>query len=228
MAVLGVDACRSGWAGIVLGDDGTVSGRYAPHIDHLVSRAAELAEVTVVAVDIPVGLPDTGRRRADTLAREVVGPRWQSVFLTPVRAAVSEPTYAAATRRHREVTGESISRQAFALLARVAEVDAYARVAAVRVIEVHPEVSFATLAGGYLPGRKKSWAGAALRRALLARAGLVVPDDLGELGHHAAVDDVLDATVAAWSARRYATGTARCYPDPPEVFSDGHSSAIWA
>jgi hypothetical protein len=30
------------------------------------------------------------------------------------------------------------------------------------------------------------------------------------------VDDVLDAAVAAWTARRLADGTARCLPDPPD------------
>jgi len=41
-----------------------------------------------VAVDIPIGLPDTGRRRADVQARQAVGGRRSAVFLTPVRAAL--------------------------------------------------------------------------------------------------------------------------------------------
>ena len=225
MAVLGVDACRSGWIGIVLGDDGAVSGAYATDVATLVARAAEL---TVVAVDMPIGLPDSGRRAADVLARTVVGPRWQSVFLVPVREALRETTYAAAARRSRELTGNGVSRQAYALRPRLFEVDEWVRSTATRVIEVHPEVSFATLAGTHLPYGKKSWAGASLRRALLAAEGIVIPEDLGEAGEEAAVDDVLDAAVAAWSARRYASGIARSYPDPPEVFSDGHASSIWA
>jgi len=50
----------------------------------------------------------------------------------------------------------------------------------------------------------------------------------GEAGDKAAVDDVLDAAVAAWSARRYAEGTATALPAPPEVFDDGPAAAIWA
>src|SRR5687768_8917371 len=76
--------------------------------------------------------------------------------------------------------------------------------------------------------RQEMLGGVVLRRRLLAREGVAIPDDLGELGEHAGVDDVLDAAVAAWSARRYAAGIARSYPDPPQVFSDGHPSAIWA
>jgi predicted RNase H-like nuclease len=43
----------------------------------------------------------------------------------------------------------------------------------------------------------------------------------------AGVDDVLDAAIAAWTARRVASGQARAVPDPPERFSDGLPCAIW-
>jgi predicted RNase H-like nuclease len=228
VAVLGVDACPGGWAGILLEDDGTVHGVYAVGVAALVSNAAALAEVAVMAIDMPIGLPDASKRKADVLARSAVGPRWPSVFLTPVRAALQEPSHAAATRRSRELTGDGVSQQAFALRHRIMEVDRWVRSAAVPAIEAHPEVSFATLAGAHIRHGKKTWAGAALRRALLAQHGIVIPDDLGQVGEQAAVDDVLDAAVAAWSARRYAAGAARSYPDQPERFSDGHPCAIWA
>jgi predicted RNase H-like nuclease len=228
VAVLGVDACRGGWAGVVLDDDLSVHGVYAIDIGTLAAHAASAADVAVIAVDMPIGLPDTGQRTADKLARREIGPRWPSVFMTPVRAALLETGYAAATRRSQALAGAGISQQVFALRPRLFEVDEWVRLATEPVIEVHPEVSFATLAGTPLPYAKKRCAGVAQRRQLLAREGIAIPDDLGRLGEHAAVDDVLDAAVAAWSARRYAAGVARSYPDPPEVFSDGHSSAIWA
>jgi predicted RNase H-like nuclease len=228
VAVLGVDACRTGWAGILLEDDGSVRGVYAADIAALASRAATVAKLAVIAIDMPIGLPDTGQRAADALARAAVGPRWRSVFMTPVRPALREPTHTAASRRSHELAGGGISQQAFALRGRIMEVDEWARGMATGVIEVHPEVCFATLAGTHVRDGKKSWAGAALRRRLLDQEGILLGDDLGQVGGQAAVDDVLDAAVAAWSARRYAAGTARSYPDPPEVFSDGYPSAIWA
>ncbi len=228
MAVLGVDACRGGWAGLLIADDGSVRGLFAADIPTLAARAASFAKVTVIAVDMPIGLPDTGTRAADILARAVVGPRWQSVFITPVRTALGESTHAAASRRNRELTGRGISQQAFGLAGRIIEVDDWARTTATPVIEVHPEVSFAALAGIPLTFGKKTWAGAALRRGLLAREGIHLADDLGEVGARAAVDDVFDAAEAAWSARRYVAGVARCYRDPPQAFSDGFRSAIWA
>jgi predicted RNase H-like nuclease len=94
-----------------------------------------------------------------------------------------------------------------------------------RVHEVHPEVSFCALTGSHLPWSKKSWNGLALRRRLLAEAGIHLPDEIPEIAGVAA-DDLLDAAVVAWSAARIASGEARTLPDPPET-SAGASVAIW-
>ena len=96
-----------------------------------------------------------------------------------------------------------------------------------RVVEVHPEASFAEIAGSPLLVRKSTWAGAALRRQLLAGAGIPLAGDLGIAGEQAGVDDVLDAAAAGWAALRVARGQARSLPDPPEIFSDQLACAIW-
>ena len=59
-----------------------------------------------IAVDMPIGLPDAGRRRADVLARELAGPRRASVFMTPVRSALQEEAHAAATAVNVQLAGE--------------------------------------------------------------------------------------------------------------------------
>jgi len=94
-------------------------------------------------------------------------------------------------------------------------------------VEVHPDASFAQLAGTPLANPKSTWAGIPQRRQLLTGAGITLPEDLGPVGQKAAVDDVLDAAVAAWTALRVMQNQARPYPDPPERFSDGLPSAIW-
>jgi predicted RNase H-like nuclease len=179
------------------------------------------------AIDMPIGLPDAGSRRADKLARAAVGPRRSSVFLTPVRAALESADHPTATAVNQKVTGAGVSAQAFALRRKLLEVDAWVRHARIKVVEVHPEVSFAALAGRPLPESKRTWTGVIGRRRLLADAGIVLEDDLGPAGSAAAVDDVLDAAIAAWTARRVARNEAQPLPDPPEVFSDGIPSAIW-
>jgi predicted RNase H-like nuclease len=248
--VLGVDACRAGWIGIAL-SGGQARAYFAPGIRELADRAAADGPVLVIAIDIPIGLADGGRRRADQLAREALGRRWPSLFITPVRNAVEAADYQAAAAENRRLAGEGLSRQAFALRAKILDVDrwlqsgspAAARVAEARpelsfaaqmgspapaqVVEVHPELSFAAMAGAPLRSRKTSWAGAAQRRALLAEAGIVLDGDLDVAGEQAGVDDVLDAAAAAWTARRVSQSSARCLPPSPEVFSDGIPAAIW-
>jgi predicted RNase H-like nuclease len=100
------------------------------------------------------------------------------------------------------------------LQAKILQVDRWVRQAPVRVVEVHPEASFAELAGAVLQLRKSCWAGMVLRRRLLAAAGISLPDDLGLAGGKAGVDDVLDAAAAAWTAVRVLRGQA--LSTPPE------------
>lgn len=77
-----------------------------------------------------------------------------------------------------------------------------------------------------LLARKKSWAGQMARRSLLAGAGIVRPNDLGDAGR-TPPDGVLDAVATAWTAHRIALGRARSLPEPPERDADGHPVANW-
>jgi len=70
--------------------------------------------VEVVAIDIPIGLPDAGPRQADDLASAAVGARWPSVFKTPVREALQAPDQVAAIAINRRLAGAGVSAQACA------------------------------------------------------------------------------------------------------------------
>jgi hypothetical protein len=107
------------------------------------------------------------------------------------------PDHASATAVNQKATGAGVSTQAFALRRKLLEVDTWGRQAGITVVEVHPEVSFATLAGRPLPESKRTWAGAIRRRRLLDEAGIVLDDDLGPAGSTATVDDILDAAIAS-------------------------------
>ena len=78
--VLGVDACKAGWAGIAL-SDGTMCAYFAAAISDLAEQASSSGPLDLIAVGMPIGLPDTGRRQADVFLRKLVGPRWTSVFI---------------------------------------------------------------------------------------------------------------------------------------------------
>jgi len=190
--VLGIDACRRGWIGIAVEE--TVAGAYfAEDVQELISRAEADGPLSVVAIDMPIGLADRGFRRADVLARAAIGPLWSSVFMTPVREALLAPDHATASAINRALAGQGVSIQAFGLKPKLLQVERAER-----------------------------------RRALLADAGLTLTGDLGGATENAGVDDVLDAAVAAWTARRVLLGHAQPMPNPPETFSDGWPCAIWS
>jgi predicted RNase H-like nuclease len=223
--VVGVDGCKTGWIAVVLRDGDEPHAHYLPVIDDLPSVAPEAA---AVAIDIPIGLPDGGRRDADVQARKFLGARRSSVFLTPVRAAIEAQTHALATRAAVEHTGSGISQQAYALAKKVLEVERWLPSSPCPVYEVHPEVSFAVLLGAPAQAGKKTWAGMVERRRGLAAEGVSLDYVGGPAALRASVDDMLDAAVAAWTARRIVRGQARPFPDPPPLDPSGRHVAIWA
>ena len=225
MLVVGVDGCKSGWIAIVLHDGHDPDAHYLPTIASLRSIAPE---AEVVAIDIPIGLPEGGRREADSARRDFLGARRSSVFFTPVRAALEAKTHAQGTRVALDQTGFGMSQQSFALGEKILEVDMWLPSAPCPVYEVHPEVSFAVLLGTPATAPKKTWAGMVERRRALEAAGIALEGIGGIAAARAAVDDMLDAAVAAWTARRLARGVARSFPVLPPLSLSGRPIAIWA
>jgi predicted RNase H-like nuclease len=222
--VIGVDGCRKGWVGLSC----DLRGYFGATIGELIAAADADGILEVIAIDIPIGLPTAGMRQADALARREVGRRASSVFSTPVRAALAAASHREASAINTAATGKGLSQQAYALGAKILEVDDWVLSEARRVIEIHPEVSFARMAGRTMAHPKATWAGSAERREVLARTGIVVPAGIGRAGEMAGVDDVLDAAAACWTAGRFAKGLAVSLPASPEDFGDGHLAGIWA
>jgi len=215
-----MDAWAKGWVAVVLLD-----GAFAGASIHPTAAGAVDAskDASVIGMDIPIGMPSGGVRRADAEARARVGPRRSSVFNVPPRAIIEAAPYAEANRLSKERYGRGISRQSYALRDKILEVDSIAR-RDKRIFEVHPEVTFATMSEQPLQ-YKKTWAGTNERRQLLQAAGIDLPTDLGPVGV-VPVDDILDAAAVAWTADRIAQGTAEAMPAEPEV--DGNlRMAIW-
>ena len=216
--VLGVDAAAGGWLGILLLDGYFAGADLRPTIAALLET---FPAVSVIGVDIPVGLPVGRGRPADTAARAFVGPeRASSVFSTLPAEVLVAPTYAKAAEIAVRILGKSLSRQSYALGDRIFEV---AEIAGSddRIIEVHPEVSFRALRGEPLRYSKHTWSGIAERRTLLGAAGILLPDDVPG-GGRTAPDDVVDAAVAAWSAMRVAEGRSATLPaEPSDDAADG-------
>lgn len=213
VVVAGVDGYRKGWVAVSLDPSGDVEVSTHPTFDEVLALHAR-----VIAVDIPIDPPGLGARRTDSGARAFVGGRASSVFTTPPRAALEAATFAEANELARTITGKGISQQAFALRRKLLEVHEHAE-GDERIVEMHPEVSFCELAGAPLTESKHTAEGLSRRRALLADAGIELPQAV----HGVPEVDLLDAAVGAWTAARYADGSARAFP--PE--HTGRLGAIW-
>jgi predicted RNase H-like nuclease len=211
---------RGAWVAVVLSNGSFSEAIVGSSLDRLLPRLKGLT----VGIDIPIGLPDEGEREADRLARQGVGQRRSSIFMTPPRRLLAAESHAAANLLARQASVPGVSLQAFALKARIAEAEAAIR-AGWTLYEVHPEVSFAHMNGEPVAWSKFSYRGAIDRRQLLERVGIRLPNDLNEASG-VPTDDVLDAAAAAWSADRIAANQHISLPDPPERFSDGLPAAI--
>jgi predicted RNase H-like nuclease len=191
----------------------------------------------IVAIDIPVGLLDAyeaGGRACDRAARKLLGrPRGSSVFPAPVRAVLAAAKWeeACILSRSSAPWGKALSKQTFGILDKIREVDGLlqTRPELRKIIrEVHPEVCFSELASAPVIHRKTSSQGREERWRTLSPKF----PDLQEIkqagrGEGLLIEDVLDATVACWSALRLAVGKGRSLPDPVPLDSTGLQMAIW-
>ena len=145
-----------------------------------------------------------------------------------MREAVLATTYTEACDVSRRITGKALSRQSYGLRAKILDADAWIAHTSAAVYEVHPECSFTLLLGHVPRAPKRTWHGQRERLEALHGAGLDLETLDGDCGP-AGADDVLDAAVAAWSARRVVEGGARSLPDDPPLDPvTGRPLAIWA
>ncbi|MGX5843472.1 DUF429 domain-containing protein [Mesorhizobium sp. ArgA1] len=247
----GVDGCKAGWIAVHRGPSVspsvTVFRSFAALLDALPADA-------VIAVDMPIGLPDfsqKGGRGPEALVRPQLGARQSSVFAIPSRAALYADTndfttveaWYEAHRRASEIAKATsdpprgVSIQAFGIFDKIREIDALLLARPElrsRVFESHPEVAFSRLNGEKpmtLPKKIKGAinpAGMEERKALLCRHGYERSFLDQPPPRGAASDDFLDAAAMMLIAGRIATGAARPFPDPPLADRFGIPVAIWA
>jgi predicted RNase H-like nuclease len=248
--IAGADGCKAGWIAAIKRPGDLPEARIFATIADLIE---DLPDDAVIAVDMPIGLPDfttSGGRGPERLVRPLIGERQSSVFSIPSRSAVyafAEPfttverwyeghRQASAVARATSDPSRGVSIQAFGIFPKIREIDALLRVRPdlrMRVIESHPEVAFWRLNGGQamrLPKKVKGQVnqpGMAERRALLMRLGLSAAFSEKQPPRGAAADDFLDASALLFIAARHARGEALPFPDLPGVDGHGLPVAIW-
>ncbi|MBI3798329.1 MAG: DUF429 domain-containing protein [Deltaproteobacteria bacterium] len=231
--VAGVDGCRAGWV-VVLAQQQI--GKQDHHIK-LCTHFAEVLSLSprpaVIAVDIPIGLLDTpqpGGRECDRQARRLLGRRASSVFTPPTRSLLE-------STRYEQVRSHGVSMQAFNILPKIREVDRLITPELQTSIhESHPELAFRSLAGAPMQHNKKMAAGHRERLRALSQAqgeslreiSRRVSDALRDYRRVQVVpDDILDASILAWTALRIANGQATRLPPDPPVDRKGLRMEIW-
>lgn len=239
-AIAGVDGCRAGWLAV-----SRLSQQAEPAatvFSEFADLVAALPDTTIIAVDMPIGLPDRtglGGRGPERLVRPQLGQRQSSVFSIPARAAVYARDYGEACRLALETSDppRRVSKQAFFLFEKIRQIDRLLRQDSTlrrRIIEVHPELAFWRLNEGaamQLPKKVKSRVsppGVAERTALLERCGYAAGFLQQKLPRGAGRDDLIDAAAVMLIAARHARGQTVPFPDPPLRDAFGIDVAIRA
>ena len=225
--VLGVDGCRAGWLAIALKED-----HWTAEIFHRLEMIWQAySGAALILLDMPIGLPASGAARAcDRAARRLLGSRGASVFSPPCRPAAYASSYEEASKLNFGLTGKKISKQTWFITPKIREADQLLRaepLARTRMLEAHPEVAFAVLAGAPLQHSKKKEAGFQERMKILnpffPAAEEIVVDLLQRyLRREVARDDIVDALCLAVHARlKLEYGLGRLPYDPPPTDGEG-------
>ena len=209
VALAGVDGCRGQWLAAVA-DGAAVSWRLVPSFRELYGDPA----LTVITIDIPIGLPESGARACDLAARALLGARRMSVFAAPVREVLPCATYAEARAVLAARGGRSMSAQAFGIVRAVRDVDGCVGADDDdRVVETHPELAFLQLSGESGLAAKKTTAGLAARLRALEKWRPDVLAVLERVPTGVPADDALDALACLWVAERWDRGERRTLGD---------------
>ncbi len=232
--VAGVDACKGGWIAAFRNlHTGALTVRVEKSFANILAAAEQ---PVVVAVDIPIGLPsaaEPGGRACDAEARVLLTKvRASSVFPCPVRAVLAANSYteALAFQRASSVHSIGLSKQAWAIVPKITDVDQHMTPALQqRVIEIHPELCFHEMAGKAMSVKKSDSAGQEERIHQLELHGFA---DLrsklpGFARPGAKTDDILDSLAALWTAERHSAGRSKQLPTIPPLDSRGLRMEMW-
>lgn len=231
--IAGVDGCKGGW--IAIRKDvrtGEISSEVFSSGRQLFSLAPSHE---VLALDIPIGLTESGPRQCDVLARKLLGgSRASSVFPAPIRPALAAADRKEADTLSRAINGKGVGAQAFALYSRVRAIDEIIRSDdRVRRVtyEVHPELCFLAWNQGEPIAQSKSShqgmiARSALAKAYFGEANVGLVREAHPISQ-VADDDIYDAFAALWTAERIRSGTADVIPNPPDIDTVGLPMGMW-
>lgn len=205
---IGIDGCKAGWLYFRFDGEAATFGCVPTLAEILTGITADAS----VLIDMPIGLLESGRkeRECDLAARAMLRPgRTSSVFPAPCRQALAATSYAAASKINLRVLGRKLSKQSWALVPKLRELDDLlesSATARATLRETHPEVCFRGLTGGPMAYAKHTRDGFLDRMSVLRIVEPLAEEMIAAAflihgGFDAARDDVVDAFVCAVCAR---------------------------
>lgn len=224
--IAGVDGCRSGWLVVETTLNLTEAAWRIASNWNAIDANAE-----VIAVDMPIGISDTGVRQCEVEARPLLSPYGSRVFKTLPRGALrfDQSDWDLANQWSKAQGLGGISRQSWNIRPRILDIESAISIGTQsRIFEAHPELAFARLNEGRPLASKHSAAGLCLRLDLLRTAGFSGLDAwLKDLrGTGGKPDDLVDACALVLTARHIALGSARHLPRQPEHDARGLRMSI--
>jgi predicted RNase H-like nuclease len=235
----GVDGCKRGWI-IAMAESWPF---HEPlRIEFCLDFNAVLEAIQacqVVAVDIPIGLPDASDiRDCDLGAQRALGSKRSSVFLTPPRFCLEARGPVEFQRMHRGIRGKGAGLPVWGIVPKMLEVNRLMEKLVSsdptlqdRIIEFHPELTWQYLAGSTKLSSKRCAEGVLQRISLLQQLtpGWLPPFPQ-KISGNPAIDDVLDAIAGISAAQNFLgrAELARRYPtEEPRRNSKGMRMEIW-
>jgi predicted RNase H-like nuclease len=210
--IAGVDGCRDQWIAVAEDNGGsTLVGCPAEF-----GTLCDYKHLDLIVIDIPIGLPNQGSRRADVEARHFLKHRHVCVFPAPIRPILDSPTREKACEACLAIGNKRVNVFQWAIVPKIRKIDLLLREqegVQSRIREGHPEVSFALMNNGTPLLSKKSTPGIDQRLRLIHNRFSEVQLHVG-MPH---LEDTLDAYALLWTARRIMLGTERRFPEVPEL-----------
>ncbi len=233
--IAGVDGCPGGWLCVSLD---TTSNRFEVNIFRMATELlAHDPFIEIMAVDMPIGLPASGRRRCDEEARTLLQNRHPCVQNAPIRPALYAPSRLAASAITQSRADREVGAHEWSLYPKIINLDLAITPLHQRwCFEIHPEVSFYAWNNNTpLPDAKNTDAGRQSREDLIAQmwpnARPTVVNSLEQRndvnGHDYEGDDINDAFAALWTAQRILNQQAQRIPATPLIDDRGLRMEMW-
>ena len=218
-----MDGCKGGWVVVSQAANQELKADVFPSFRQVVNQNYDL-----LIVDIPIGLPDKGAREADRAARTILGKRHVTVFNAPLRPMLACSEYLDAKDCGRRIHGKTLSKQSWAIIPKIREVDdLLGPKTQSRIREGHPEVSFTIMNGGQPVAESKHTNAGEERRIRLLQSHF--PSVCSLINQHRRnAEDVIDACALLWTAQRIRQNCAEAFPGEPPEDAHGLAMQIWA